>query len=111
MHDPTGRPDASNLPSPGPTAEEVRRRTADDRRHNMRIRARRRQQRDRCNYTTALFRVRRSEILVFLSRNPGRRFNFVELADATAVPVSAVRSIVRHLEKQDHELIQGMADG
>lgn len=101
----------TSMPIADDSDSTARRASAESRRHHMRIRARKRQKADRCNYTTALFRVRRSEVLLFLSRNPGRHFTPVEIADATAVPVSAVRAIIQHLRKRDHELIRGRSDG
>jgi hypothetical protein len=77
----------------------------------MRVRAQRRARREKCSFSTALFRVRRSEVLLFLSRNPGRRLTYPQIADGTAVPVSAVRQICKVLARQDHELIRGRDDG
>ena len=78
-------------------------------RSRMRDRARRRAaKKGGPGFRRALFLVRRSEVLVYLSRLPaGSYASYGVIAAATAVPVGAVREICRLLLRDSHELAEG----
>lgn len=69
-------------------------------RHLMRKRAKDRAHREKINFGRALFLVRRSEVLVYLSRQLKRRVGYDEIARETGVPIGAVREICRNLKKR-----------
>ena len=55
------------------------------------------------SFSKALYLVRRSAVLVYLSANEGKHLTYDVIAKETAVPLRAVRRICEALERSAHE--------